>query len=151
MGTHVRERESLVSTALPTIGRRALVSGGFAALAAPALAHSTPDPILAAIAEHTRLWGAYDAAYRREQSAMTGFGRTSAEYQEARKDVTATCQREGAALKQLLATVPATPTGLLAWLDHLRSPMGFGEMAPTEEEFPAILATMRAFVEAAYA
>ncbi|MFG1201727.1 hypothetical protein V5F29_04965 [Xanthobacter aminoxidans] len=151
MGTHVREQETLAPTALPTIGRRALVGGGLVALAAPALAHSAPEPMFAAIAEHTRLWEALEAACRAEGRAMNTFGSRSAEHAAAMRGVEAAMAPEGAALHRLLATVPATPAGLLAWLDHLGSPMGFGEDGPTEEEFPAILATMRAFVEVAHA
>jgi len=154
MGTHVREQEPLVSTTLPTIGRRALVSGGLAALAvlvAPALAQSAPDPMFAAIAEHTRLWEALEAACRQEGRAMTMFGSRSAEHAAAMRGVEAAMAPEGAALNRLLETVPATPAGLLAWLDHLGSPMGFGEDGPSDQEFPAILATVRAFAEMAHA
>ena len=133
MGTHVREQETLVSTPLPTSGRRALGGGGLAALAAPAFAHSAPDPVFAAIAEHARLWQSVEAACRLE------------------KGVEEASDQEGKALHRLLATVPTTPAGLLAYLDHLASPMGFGEEGPSDQEFPAILATVRAFAEVVHA
>lgn len=53
--------------------------------------------------------------------------------------------QEGDALRRFLATVPTTSTGLLAYLDHLGSPMGFGEDGPSDGEVPAIFKTIRAF------
>ncbi|WP_296583060.1 hypothetical protein [Xanthobacter sp.] len=82
---------------------------------------------------------------------MNAFGSRSAEHAAAMRGVEAAMAPEGAALNRLLETVPATPAGLLAWLDHLGSPMGFGEDGPSEDEFPAILATVRAFAEASHA
>ncbi|MFG1340570.1 hypothetical protein [Xanthobacter autotrophicus] len=153
MGTHVREQETLVSTALPAIGRRALVGGALAALAAPALAQSAPapDPIFAAIAEHAQLWRAVEVACRAESVIMKAQGAYTPAHETATNEVEAASLREGKALLRFLATVPATPAGLLAYLDHLGSPMGFGEEGPSEQEFPAILRTVRAFAEATYA
>jgi len=132
MGTHVREQEKCVS-------RRPFLKGVAAGLIGIPFGISVsaePDPVFAAIAAHSQLWRAVEQVC----------------YQDGLSDqVKKASLREGEALHRFLATVPTTRTGLLAYIDHLGSPMGFGEDGPSDEEMPAILKTIRAFAEARHA
>lgn len=85
------------------------------------------DPVFAAITAHTRCW---------REMASDGYE--------------AAGQSEVALLDKLLATVPTTRAGLIAWLDHLETGMGFAGGHPSEAEFSAILRTVRAFTEAGH-
>lgn len=104
------------------------VAAGAALAAGPAVAiASTADPIFGLIAEHHRLWDSFNAGLDAEQERIAS-------------------DAEAACLNKILATVPQSTAGMLAWIEHMETDLGFGASHVDEDKFVLMLATLKSFV-----
>ena len=104
------------------------VAAGAALVAVPAVAAApTVDPVFGLIAEHHRLWDFISTGLDAEQERIAS-------------------NAEAACLDKILATVPQSTAGMLAWLHHLETDLGFGGSQVDEPQFVLMLATFKSFV-----
>lgn len=106
--------------------RRAVLAGiaVVPSLAAPALALSGPDPIFAAIEKYRAAVEARRTALLRspsftDESPFAHLSKDAPEYILAEQESDAACDREFAALDELIATRPTTAVGMAALLEML--------------------------------
>ena len=84
------------------------------------------DPIFAVIADHQRCRAEHEAAFDAAGEVELAHRADGLHAAEAGALRDATSDREMEALEQVLCTVPVTSAGMLAWLDHIAGPAGFG-------------------------
>ncbi|MBB3770993.1 hypothetical protein FHS55_001588 [Angulomicrobium tetraedrale] len=136
--------------------RRSFLSAVAAAAAIPATAAAAvciipsgmdTDPVFAAIERHKLANRHHGDACDTTDTMVETFGPVSPEAEEAHALQDEACTADLAALRVVLETVPATASGMVAYLDHIASPLGFEHSMADGEDFAALLATVRQFAE----
>lgn len=140
------------------INRRTLLGAAAVTVAAPigahgltgaalAASHVEPaDPIYAALATQREKWLAHGAAIDVTTLAEKTYGFGSPEAKAAHALQADPCHADSDGRCGILSVVPTTAAGMLAYLDFVESPEGFGDTYMSDEEVTSLMKTVRRFV-----